>query len=65
MPDEVVCSKCGKVHPRADSELVFGLPDAVFALSKEEQSERCHVSEDTCVLDREKFFLRGLLPLSI
>ena len=65
MTDEVTCSQCGKVHPLADSELGFGLPDAIFALSKEDRSKRCRIQTDVCVLDRERFFLRGLLPLPV
>jgi len=65
MTDELTCSQCGKVHPLADSELAIGLPDAIFALSKEERSGRCQIHTDVCVLDGERFFLRGLLPLPV
>jgi hypothetical protein len=65
MPDDVTCSKCGKVHRLTDSELVFELPDAIFALSEEQRSEQCQIHEEVCVLDRERFFLRGLLPMPV
>ena len=65
MPDQVTCSTCGKVHSLAGSELTFGLPDAIFALPENERSERCHIGEDVCALDRERFFLRGLLPMPV
>jgi len=65
MPDEVTCSTCGKVHSLGDSERVFGLPDEIFALSKAERSERCHINTDLCALDQERFFVRGLLPLPV
>jgi hypothetical protein len=65
MTDEVTCLTCGKVHPLTESELVFGLPDEIFALSKEDRSARCHISDDICALDQQRFFVRGLLPLPV
>ena len=65
MSDKVTCSTCGKVHSLADSELVFGLPDEIFALSKEERSSRCCLGDDICALDQQRFFVRGLLPLPV
>lgn len=65
MSDEVVCSECGKVHALTHTELVFRLPDEIFALSTEERSARCHISEDICMLDPQRFFVRGLLPLPV
>ena len=49
----------------ASSELVFRLPDVIHALSDEERGTRCDISTDMCALDRERFFLRGLLPLPV
>ena len=65
MNDAVVCATCGKPHPINESELVFSLPDEIYALSAEERSARCDISADVCAVDRERFFLRGLLPLKV
>ena len=65
MADLVTCSVCGKAHALENSELVFRLPDIIHALSDEERSTRCDISTDMCRLDRERFFLRGLLPLPV
>ena len=63
--DEVICSVCGKAHSLDQSELYFRLPDDIFELSEEERTRRCDVSDDVCALDRERFFIRGLLPLPV
>src|SRR6266576_2807982 len=63
--DEVLCSVCGQAHSLDQSELVFGLPDELFELSEKERTDRCDISDDVCALDRERFFIRGLLPLPV
>jgi hypothetical protein len=65
MTETVACSVCGKVHPIDDIELVFELPDVIYALSEGERATRCDITADVCALDRERFFLRGLLPIPI
>ena len=65
MSDVVVCSVCGKPHPRAEIELYFSRPDTIHALSDDERQARCKSSADVWILDRERIFLRGLLPLSV
>lgn len=65
MTAEIKCSKCGKVHSLSESELTFSLPDDVFALSEKEREARGKVSEDVVILDEERIFVRGLLPLKV
>src|SRR5580704_9304970 len=65
MRDELPCATCGRSHPKSEIELTFRLPDAIFVLSEAERSNRCHMSSDLHVLDRKRFFVRGLLPLPV
>lgn len=65
MTDVVTCSVCGKAHPLEASEFVLRLPDIIHSLSEEGRASRCDISADVCVLDRERFFVRGLLPLPV
>jgi Uncharacterized protein conserved in bacteria (DUF2199) len=60
MTDFVTCGVCGRLHPREAIELTFRLPDVVYELSDEERTKRCNMSTDLCVLDRSRFFVRGL-----
>ena len=65
MTDTAICSECGAVHSRADVELAFKLPDAIFALSAEERDARCIVGKEECTLDGQRYFLRGLIPIPV
>jgi hypothetical protein len=65
MMDEVICSVCGKAHSLDQSELYFRLPDDLFELSEEDRTRLWDISDDVCALDRERFFIRGLLPLPV
>ncbi|WP_116808239.1 DUF2199 domain-containing protein [Steroidobacter cummioxidans] len=65
MADEVICESCGKPHAGAAIELAFKLPDDVFALPEQDRQSRCRISSDIVVLDDERFFIRGLVPLKV
>jgi hypothetical protein len=65
MDGTVTCSVCGRVHARAESELIFKRPDAVHALSIEEREKRCQLTTDIAILDKQRFFLRGLLSVPV
>ena len=65
MSKEVQCSQCGRSHSLESSELVFDLPDDIFSLPEDVRAERCDLSAEVCALDRERFFLRGLLPFPV
>src|SRR5689334_17967150 len=65
MNDSVTCSVCGKSHRKSDSELYFQRPDVIHALSEEERETRCKSTSDAWMLDGERLFLRGLLPLPV
>ncbi|MCJ8319516.1 MAG: DUF2199 domain-containing protein [Colwellia sp.] len=51
--------------PANQMELTFGLPDEIFSLSKKDMEERAEGSTDLYILDDNRFFVRGLLPLPI
>ncbi len=61
----VACVTCGAVHPIRDTELVYGLPDAIFELDSAARGERAKISSDICMLDGDRHFLRGVIPLSV
>jgi len=65
MSNTVTCVTCGKEHPREEIELVFGLPQPIFELDEDQRAERCDIDTDMCALDRNRFFLRGLLPIPV
>jgi hypothetical protein len=65
MNDTVVCSVCGQTHRKSESELFFQRPDVIQALAGNDREKRCKSTSDAWMLDGERFFLRGLLPLPI
>jgi hypothetical protein len=46
-------------------EIAFRRPNDIAALTKEEQEERCTLTDDTSILDGGRFFLRCTIPLPI
>lgn len=65
MNDTAICSVCGKTHRKSESELVFQRPDVIHMLTDEDREKRCKSTDDAWMLDGERFFLRGLLPLPV
>ena len=65
MTDTVTCSICGRIHAKEKSELVFRMPDPIFDLSKDEREKRCDIDDDFCAIDRQRLFIRGLLPIPV
>lgn len=64
-PASIACATCGAVHPIGGTELVYGLPDAIFELNGEARTERAEISTDICMLDGARHFLRGVIPLPV
>jgi hypothetical protein len=46
-------------------EMRFVLPDPIAELGPQEISKRCRVTVDLCDMDDKRFFVRGLIPLTI
>lgn len=65
MNELIKCSCCDKMLPANQMELTFGLPDEIFALPEQEKEVRTEGSTDLYVLDGNRFFVRGLIPLPI
>ena len=61
----VECQCCGEMVPASNMELTFRRPDVIAALSEEERDERCKHDDDSCELDGNRFFIRGLVPLPV
>jgi hypothetical protein len=59
------CSDCGEMHPISDIELTFRRPDDIAALPIEEIEERCQFNDDIYILDKKRYFVRGLIPLPV
>jgi len=61
----MICTQCGIEHPPSEMELSFHRPDDVAALSAPEREQRVLANDDLCILDGQRFFVRGVLPLRV
>ncbi|MET0934799.1 MAG: DUF2199 domain-containing protein [Luteibacter sp.] len=59
------CAICGTTHEEDELELSYGRPDAIFDMPTDERSLDVYESDDACVIDDERFFLRATLPLPV
>jgi hypothetical protein len=62
---KLLCEQCGEDHAVEDMEIAFRRPDDVAQLTEEERKQRVQENRDLCVLDGERFFIRGVLPLPL
>ena len=63
--DLIECSCCGKLVPAANIELAYRRPDVIASLSSEELEARSTHTDDICILDGERFFVRCTISLPI
>jgi hypothetical protein len=58
------CSSCDEWH---EGMPTFGAqaPLYFYSVPAEERDERCTLTSDTCVVDREHFFVRGCLDIRV
>ena len=59
------CAVCGETHSGETRDIRMNLPEAIHELGEDERDLRVRLTEDTAVLDGERWFVRGLLELPI
>lgn len=58
------CATCGEIH-NGLPDMGFRWPDPYLAVPESERSRRVKATGDTCVIDDEEFFIRGVILLPI
>ncbi len=61
----IYCQICGQQHRLNEMELSFGLPDDVFTIPEAEREHRVTASDDICVVDNQRFFIRSIVGLPL
>jgi hypothetical protein len=58
------CSTCGKTH---DDLPHMGLdyPDHYFDVPENQRAQRVELTSDTCIIDNEDFFIRGVIEIHV
>jgi hypothetical protein len=58
------CSVCGDVHDDLP-DLGSDRPDMWWGIPEDERAERIVLTSDTCVIDDEEFFIRGVIEIPV
>lgn len=58
------CSVCGELHDDLP-DIGWDRPDQWWDVPEEERDERIELTPDTCVIDGEDFFIRGVIEIPI
>jgi len=61
---EFQCAECGELH-RGSPSFSYMKPYAYFDVPEAERAARIRIDADTCAIDDELFFIRGLLEIPI
>jgi hypothetical protein len=58
------CTTCGQIHDSLP-DLGFRWPDSYFGIPEPERAARIEGNSDTCAIDDEEFFIRGVILIPI
>lgn len=59
------CSTCGEWHDEPALSFACDYPDMYANMSADEREMRAVISSDQCIIDEERFFIRGLIEIPI
>ena len=59
-----LCSRCGQAHPGTPT-VGFSFPIEYLDVPESERKKRVFLTEDTCVIDDQRFFVRGCLEIPV
>ena len=58
------CSVCGETHDSLP-HMVIDKPDYYWSVPEEERAERVELSPETCIIDDEDYFIRGVIEIHV
>jgi hypothetical protein len=58
------CSTCGSVHEDLP-DIGMDKPDQWWGVPEEERGRRIELTSDTCIIDDEDFFIRGVIEIPV
>jgi hypothetical protein len=59
------CAICGKEHDSLPMDIAFQKPEAYFRIPEAQRARRIKINADLCVIDDQRYFIRGLLPVPV
>lgn len=60
-----VCPTCGQSHEGVPLSFAADFPDMYANMSESDRGTRALISSDQCIVDEERFFIRGCLEIPI
>ncbi|WP_133274142.1 DUF2199 domain-containing protein [Hymenobacter radiodurans] len=58
------CACCGQIHDSLP-DIGFAKPDPFFTVPEGERKDRVKLTNETCIIDNDEFFIRGLIELPV
>ena len=58
------CVTCGQIHDDLP-HMALDYPDYYFGVPEAERESRIQLTSDTCIIDNEDFFIRGVIEISV
>jgi hypothetical protein len=65
MPDSFICSTCGETHTGAPLSWGPDAPKAWAELTPDEREKHGELGTDQCVIDDQRFFIRGRIEIPV
>lgn len=65
MVENYKCATCGQVHNGLPLSFAAEFPDQYANMSREDRDARAVIGSDQCIIDQERFFIRGCLEIPI
>jgi hypothetical protein len=59
------CAQCGAIHSGLPQSYAVAFPDEYHLLSEVERKTRALIGSDQCVIDDEKYYIRGIIEIPI
>ncbi len=59
------CSSCGETHDVENMDIVFDYPHEMSKMPEDMRKERCAYTPDICVIDMERYLVRGVVHLTV
>ena len=62
---KIRCSTCDELHDLSEMDVGYERPDPWYAVHPDHREERWEMDSDLAILDRERFFIRGLVYIPV
>jgi len=65
MTENYKCATCGKTHAELPMSFAAEFPDQYANMTRDERDAKAVIGSDQCIIDQQRFFIRGCLEIPI